>query len=169
MNKPCVSLYLQPSKDFHLPQDNSRSIIMIGPGTGVAPFRGFMQERVFRKASGKNWLFFGERHQGADFFYEDFWKDLVRQGLLRLDVAFSRDQPQKVYVQHVMWEQRKSLWQWIQEGAIIYVCGSADTMAKDVDICLHHIAESEGMLSADAAKEYVKMLRKEKRYIRDIY
>jgi sulfite reductase (NADPH) flavoprotein alpha-component len=164
-----IPMYLQPSKDFHLPQDDTKNIIMVGPGTGVAPFRGFMQERVLREARGKNWLFFGERHEKIDFFYEEYWRKLAAQGKLRLDTAFSRDQEQKIYVQHRMWENKADFWKWLEEGALLYVCGSADKMAKDVDKCLHDIIETEGGLSPEAAREFVKKLRHEKRYLRDIY
>ena len=165
-----VAVYIQPTKDFILPEDNMVPIIMIGPGTGVAPFRAFMQERLHRGAhTDKNWLFFGERHEKQDFFYQEYWNTLVKQGHLRLDAAFSRDQEHKVYVQHKMWENRKELWQYLQDGAKLYVCGDANRMAKDVDAMLQQIASSEGGLSVDEAKAYFTALRKEKRYLRDVY
>ena len=169
LQKACVPLYLQSSKDFSVPVDDERKMIMIGPGTGVAPFRGFMQERMCRKAAGANWLFFGERYKHNDFFYGDYWNELVQQGHLRLDTAFSRDQDEKIYVQTLMQQRKADIWQWLQEGAVIYVCGSADTMAKDVDRSLHEIISQEGHLTPEGAKEYVKHLRHEKRYLRDVY
>ena len=166
---PCVPLYLQSSKDFRVPVDGQKKMIMIGPGTGIAPFRAFMQERISRQATGGHWLFFGERHEYNDFFYGSYWKELEQQGHLRLDTAFSRDQSQKVYVQDRMLEHRSDLWQWLQEGALLYVCGNADKMAKDVDRCLHDIVVHEGRMSPEGAKEYLKQLRHEKRYLRDVY
>ena len=125
----------------------------------------------FTKQQGahKNWLFFGERHRKQDFFYEEFWSECVKNGVLRLDLAFSRDQQDKVYVQHVMWECRQGLYKALEEGASLYVCGDAHHMAKDVDLVLHKIVESEGSKTPDAAKEYVKALRQTKRYLRDVY
>jgi sulfite reductase (NADPH) flavoprotein alpha-component len=169
-NVPTVPVYLQQTRDFRLPIDDKVPIIMIGPGTGVAPFRAFMQERISKNAhSGKNWLFFGERNRATDFFYEEYWTELVSSGILRLDTAFSRDQQEKVYVQNRMWDAKEEFWKWLQDGAIIYVCGDASHMAKDVDLCLHKIVESEGKLDATGARDYVKVLRHEKRYIRDVY
>ncbi len=164
-----VPLYVQPSHHFTLPEDPSSSIILIGPGTGVAPYRAFLQQRIATQSSGRNWLFFGERNEGTDFYYRDFWKEMEKQGRLRLDVAFSRDQEEKVYVQHRMWERRKSLWSWIQEGAFLYVCGDAKQMAKDVDAMLHQIVKQEGAFSEEEAHQYIKMLRREKRYLIDVY
>lgn len=169
LHTPCIPLYLQPARDFRLPVDDTRKIIMIGPGTGIAPFRAFMQERVQRKATGANWLFFGERHEKNDFFYQEYWNTLVSEGYLYLDVAFSRDTQDKIYVQDRMKAKAKEFWTWLQEGAILYVCGSADKMAKDVDRCLHEIVEQEGGMSPEVAREYVKCLRHEKRYLRDVY
>ncbi|MBU6445985.1 MAG: sulfite reductase, partial [Verrucomicrobia bacterium] len=124
-----IPIYVQPSNHFTLPEDPNRSIIMIGPGTGVAPFRAFMQERMAGQAEGRNWLFFGERNRETDFYYGDYWLELEKQGRLRLSTAFSRDQAHKIYVQHKMLEEKKSLWEWIEEGAILYVCGDAEEMA----------------------------------------
>jgi sulfite reductase (NADPH) flavoprotein alpha-component len=169
-NEPNVAVYLQPTKDFRLPKNDDVPIIMIGPGTGVAPFRSFMQERYFRKAPvGKSWLFFGERNGKTDYFYEEFWDELVSLGLLQIDTAFSRDQGHKVYVQDRLWEKRAELFRWLQEGSIVYVCGDASKMAKDVDHMLHKIIEHEGKLNQEGAREYMKNLRFEKRYIRDVY
>lgn len=165
-----VGVYIQPTKDFMLPEDNSVPIIMIGPGTGVAPYRAFMQERMYRKnPTYKNWLFFGERSREHDFLYEEFWQSLVEAGFLRLDVAFSRDQEHKVYVQHKMWQARHEIWQWLQEGAHIYVCGDASKMAKDVEAMLLQIISSESGLDQQGSKAYLTALRKEKRYLRDVY
>ncbi len=167
---PVVPIYLQKAKDFSLTEESfSHPIIMIGPGTGVAPFRGFMQERMRRGANKKNWLFFGERYSQFDFYYKDFWQKLVELGILRLDTAFSRDQIEKVYVQHLMLKHAKDFWQWMEEGAYIYVCGDASRMAKDVENTLLKIIEVEGQMPALAAREFLKTLRKEKRYLRDVY
>ncbi|MBS0654256.1 MAG: sulfite reductase [Verrucomicrobia bacterium] len=167
---PKVPVYLQSTRDFILPEDTSVPVIMIGPGTGVAPFRAFMQERVHRKVQPqKSWLFFGERHREHDFFYEEYWQQLVSLGLLRLDLAFSRDQEEKVYVQHKLWENREEVWRWIQDGAKIYVCGDAERMAKDVDNCLQQIVSEQAKISLDAAKAFLTGLRREKQYLRDVY
>jgi sulfite reductase (NADPH) flavoprotein alpha-component len=163
-----VGLYLHPTKDFRLPASASTPIIMVGPGTGVAPYRAFLQQRLFEGAK-QNWLFFGECHRYSDFFYEEFWNECVANGFLTLDTAFSRDQKEKVYVQHILWQKRQELWRWLQEGASFYVCGDAHHMAKDVDATLHKIAESEGSLSIEEAKSYMKQLRLSKRYLRDVY
>ncbi len=169
-NKDPVPVYLQQTKDFLLPEDNQRPILMIGPGTGVAPFRSFMQERLKRPhPTHKNWLFFGERHSTCDFFYEPFWKELINKGHLRLTSAFSRDQEEKIYVQHRLWQERKEVWQWIQEGANIYVCGDANQMAKDVDQCLQNIIKEALNISDESARHFMTDLRKQKRYLRDVY
>lgn len=164
-----IPIYIQPHHGFTLPENEDASIIMVGPGTGVAPFRAFMQEREARSASGKNWLFFGECHQAYDFFYQDYWEKLVSQEKLRLTVAFSRDQPHKIYVQHRMLEHAAELYRWLEEGAYFYVCGDADHMAKDVDSTLHQIVQEQGKKSDTEAKAYIKQLRAEKRYLRDVY
>ncbi len=179
LGSPTVPIYLQKSRDFHLPQNNMVPIIMIGPGTGVAPFRAFMQERerqeralqerALQEHSGKNWLFFGERNRQSDFFYEQYWQELVLKNLLTIDTAFSRDQEEKIYVQHRLWEKRVELFTWIAAGAVLYVCGDASRMAKDVDHTLHRIVQEEGRLSEDEAKAFIKRLRQEKRYLRDVY
>lgn len=164
-----VPIYVQPSNHFTLPADPSASIILIGPGTGVAPYRAFLQERIAVQSTGRNWLFFGERNQSSDYYYESFWSDLVKQGRLRLDLAFSRDSQEKAYVQHKMYEQKRSLWQWIDEGAYFYVCGNAENMAKDVESTLQRIVKEEGGYSEDGAIQYVKKMRQEKRYLVDVY
>jgi sulfite reductase (NADPH) flavoprotein alpha-component len=145
---------------------------MVGPGTGIAPFRAFLEQRQLDGATGRNWLFFGEQHRATDFLYE---QDLVRfhkNGTLhRLDLAFSRDQQEKVYVQHLMKEQAAELWSWLQNGAYFYVCGDAHRMAKDVHRALTEIACEQGGLAPDAAAEYVNitLMKTEKRYLRDVY
>lgn len=164
-----IPIYLQPSNHFSLPKDPTASIILIGPGTGIAPFRAFLQERLALQSSGRNWLFFGERNRACDFYYESFWTELEASGHLRLDLAFSRDTTEKVYVQHKLYERRKSVWDWIQEGAYVYVCGDAETMAKDVDAILHRIAHEEGLMTEEAARLYIKHLRASKRYLMDVY
>lgn len=169
LNTPIVPIYIQPHHGFTLPKDSNVPMIMIGPGTGVAPFRAFLQERVSHNAEGKNWLFFGECNRATDFFYEDYWTDLVKKGKLNLDVAFSRDQPEKVYVQHRMIERGKEFYQWLMEGAYIYVCGDASRMAKDVEATLLEIIKVHGQKEDTEAKAFIKKLRAEKRYLRDVY
>ncbi|MCH9627289.1 MAG: Sulfite reductase [NADPH] flavoprotein alpha-component [Chlamydiales bacterium] len=164
--EPVIPLFLQPSRHFCLPPESKEfPIIMIGPGTGVAPFRGFMQERKH----ARNWLFFGERNEKKDYYYQPFWHALAAKKSLKIDCAFSRDQKNKVYVQHKMYEQKAELWKWLQEGAYLFVCGDASKMAKDVDKILHQIVEQEGNLSSIDAKLYIKKLKKERRYQRDVY
>lgn len=162
-----LPIYLQPHHGFTLPADKATPILMIGPGTGVAPFRAFMQER--KNGPGKSWLFFGERNSATDFYYEQEWKELVLAGKLRLSTAFSRDQEEKIYVQHLLAQNSSDVWAWIQEGAVIYVCGDAEKMAKDVDSTLIAIAQKEGNLAPDDAKAFFKNLRKTKRYLLDVY
>lgn len=169
MHQNVVPVYLQASHGFTLPDDPAVPIVMIGPGTGVAPYRAFMQERIVKNASGFNWLFFGERHQAYNFFYEEYWQELVQLGKLRLDTAFSRDQEHKIYVQHRMVEHGMKLFDLLEKGAVLYVCGDAHRMAKDVDLALHHIIQKHGDCDEHAAKEYVKKLKAEKRYLRDVY
>ncbi len=167
LHLPAVPTYLQPSKDFTLPANTDAPIIMVGPGTGVAPFRGFMQERMAKQSKGKNWLFFGECNREHDFFYEDFWMSLVNNGHLRLDLAFSRDQTEKIYVQHRLAEQAADIYAWLEEGAYFYVCGDAEHMAKDVESTLQAIIEPYH--GTDGAKAYIKALREQGRYLRDVY
>jgi sulfite reductase (NADPH) flavoprotein alpha-component len=155
---------------FGLPEDPARDIIMIGPGTGIAPFRAFAQERVATGATGRNWLFFGDQHQATDYLYGDEWKRLLAEGrMARVDLAFSRDQHQKIYVQDRMREAAAELWAWLKGGAHFYVCGDAHRMAKDVDAALHQIAAEHGGMDAAQAAEYVKQMKKDKRYQRDVY
>ncbi|MFI5337109.1 MAG: sulfite reductase flavoprotein subunit alpha, partial [Opitutales bacterium] len=155
---------------FGLPDDPAKDVIMIGPGTGVAPFRAFLQERVATNAPGRNWLVFGDQHQATDFLYGDEWKKHLAEGkLTRLDTAFSRDQAKKVYVQDRLREAGAELWAWLKGGAYFYVCGDAHRMAKDVDAVLLEIISQHGGLEAAAAAEYVKQMKKERRYQRDVY
>ena len=155
---------------FGLPDDPAKDIIMVGPGTGVAPFRAFVQERVATKAPGRNWLFFGDQHQKTDFLYGDEWKRFLAEGkMARVDLAFSRDQAHKIYVQDRIRENAAELWAWLKGGAIFYVCGDAHRMAKDVDAALHDVIVQQGGMDAAAAVEYVKQLKKDKRYQRDVY
>lgn len=155
---------------FTVPRDGARDIIMVGPGTGVAPFRAFMQERIASGATGRNWLFFGDQKRATDFLYEEEWLAWQQQGkLARLDVAFSRDQAEKIYVQERMRSAAAEIWAWLQSGASFYVCGDAKRMAKDVDAALHEIVAQHGGMDAAAATDYVKRLKKEHRYLRDVY
>ncbi len=165
-----VPIYIEPNKHFRIPQDPETPIIMVGPGTGVAPFRAFLQHREATGARGKNWLFFGERRFRTDFLYQIEFQRWLKSGLLtRLDVAFSRDQPEKIYVQHRMWERSRELFAWLEEGASFYVCGDASRMAPDVHEALIGIVAKEGQMDREQAVEYVKRLQKEKRYLRDVY
>ena len=158
------------SSHFGVPADTSKDIIMVGPGTGVAPFRAFVQERVATHATGRNWLFFGDQHRGTDYLYEKEWTEWQATGALaRIDLAFSRDQTLKVYVQDRMRENAAELWPWIKGGAYFYVCGDAKRMAKDVDLALHDVIEKEGKMDVAAAADYVKQMKKDKRYQRDVY
>ena len=169
-NDATVPVYIDPNKNFKLPENDDAAVIMIGPGTGVAPFRAFMQEREERGAKGRNWLFFGEQHFRADFLYQSEWLAWRRQGLLEhITVAFSRDQAEKVYVQDRIRDYATELWSWLQDGAYIYVCGDADAMAPDVNEALIDVIAHEGNKSRDEATEYLRDLAREKRYQRDVY
>jgi len=156
-------------KHFFLPPDGNTPIIMVGPGTGVAPFRAFVEEREAQGHKGKNWLFFGEQRRSEDFFYEDQFMERVKNGFLRLDTAFSRDQSEKIYVQHRLAQNAADVWKWIEEGADFFVCGDKHRMATDVDNALHHIIETQGGKTPEQAKEYVEGMKKAKRYKRDVY
>lgn len=163
-----LPVYIDRNNNFKLPTDPATPIIMIGPGTGIAPFRAFVEEREAVGASGKNWLFFGDQHFQTDFLYQAEWQRYLKNGALtRMNVAFSRDQEQKIYVQHLMAEHGKELYAWLQEGAYLYVCGDEKRMAHDVHEALLKIVTSESSL--DKAKDYVATLPKEKRYQRDVY
>lgn len=166
-----IRVHLRPNHAFRLPADDV-PIIMIGPGTGIAPFRAFLQERAKTGATGRSWLFFGDRRRATDFLYGDELLDFVDSGTLtRLDLAFSRDRADgtKDYVQHHMQESADEFFQWLQDGAHVYVCGDADRMAKDVDATLHQIVAGAGRMGADAAHAYVNQLIKTHRYVRDVY
>jgi len=162
-----MAVFLKPNTHFRLPADPATPIIMIGPGTGVAPFRAFMQERDAIGAAGRSWLFFGHRNYTHDFLYQLEWQDLLKRKVLtRLDVAFSRDQPEKRYVQHALWDARRDVYAWLQDGAAIYVCGDANAMAKDVHATLQRILGEQGGKDGPAALD---TLRREGRYLRDVY
>ena len=164
-----ILIYVQPSNHFTLPEDPLAPIILIGPGTGIAPFRGFLQERIATHAEGPNWLFFGECNEATDFYYGDYFKELEKQGRLRLSTAFSRDQEQKVYVQDRLWEERKSVWEWIQKKCYIYICGDAQKMAKDVQLVLEKIVHDEGKIPEEDARLFLKEMRKERHLLLDVY
>ncbi len=164
-----AGVFLSANKSFRLPEDDEAPIVMVGPGTGIAPFRGFLHDRRARGASGRNWLFFGDRHRAADFLYEDELHELSDDGTLtRLDLAFSRDQAEKIYVQHRLRESGKELYSWLEEGAYFYVCGATE-MAKDVDATLHEVVVEHGGRTSAQAEDYVAELRRSKRYLRDVY
>ena len=165
-----VKVYLKPNPHFRLPADPDRAVIMIGPGTGVAPFRAFMQQREATGASGGNWLFFGNRHFTHDFLYQLEWQDWKQSGLLtRIDTAFSRDQREKIYVQHRIWEERRELFAWIEDGAAIYVCGDANAMAKDVNAALIRVIADQAGVDETAAAAKLDTMRRDGRYLRDVY
>jgi sulfite reductase (NADPH) flavoprotein alpha-component len=166
-----VPVFPSVAKHFHLPDDPEIPIIMIGPGTGVAPFRAYLQERKATGAKGKNWLFFGSQHQRCDFAYGEEFGAFKKEGLLtRLDCAWSRDQAEKIYVQHRMKDNAAEIWKWLDaEGAHFFVCGDAKRMAKDVDATLRKIVQERGGKSVDQANEYVEKLKSDKRYKRDVY
>ena len=165
-----IPIFVQASSHFRPPADDSLPMIMVGPGTGIAPFRGFLQERQARGATGKNWLFFGEQRAASDFYYRDELEAMAAGGILhRLDTAFSRDQGAKIYVQQRMIENGPEIWRWLEDGAHFYVCGDASRMAKDVDVALRHIIETQGGLSPDRAEAYVRRLSADKRYGKDVY
>jgi sulfite reductase (NADPH) flavoprotein alpha-component len=166
-----VPVFPSVAKHFHLPETPDTPIIMVGPGTGVAPFRAYLQERKALGAKGKNWLFFGSQHEKCDFAYGDEFEAFKKDGILtRLDCAWSRDQAEKIYVQHRMMENAGEIWKWIDtEEAHFFVCGDARRMAKDVDATLRKIVQEQGGKSVDEANEYVEKLKSEKRYKRDVY
>jgi len=171
LHKPEIPVYIQPTKHFHMPAPEA-PIIMVGPGTGIAPFRAFLEEREVTGAKGKNWLFFGDQKKAHDFLYEKQFAEMQAKGLLtRFDLAFSRDQAEKIYVQDRMRENAAELWKWLQEGAYFYVCGDAKRMAKDVHQTLITIAQEQGGMTPEAAKEYIEVqfAKTEKRYLKDVY
>ena len=160
---------LRPNKHFALPKPD-RDIIMVGPGTGVAPFRAFVQERRATGASGRSWLFFGDRNYTHDFLYQTDWQEALKDGALaRIDIAFSRDRPEKVYVQHRLWERRRELVDWLDGGAHFYVCGDAKAMAKDVRTTLTRAYGDVKSLTPEAAAQAVAALDREHRYLQDTY
>lgn len=165
-----TGIYFHAAAHFRLPSDLTRPVIMVGPGTGIAPFRAFLEEREATRATGKNWLFFGDQKRASDFLYHEQITGWLKTGLLtRLDTAFSRDQEEKIYVQTRMLQAASELWQWLEEGAYFYVCGDAKRMAKDVDEALHQIIQSQGGRSAEEAAQYVAEMKKTRRYARDVY
>lgn len=165
-----LPVYIQHNPNFKLPENPDTPIIMIGPGTGVAPFRAFLGEREETGAEGKSWLFYGDQHFSTDFLYQIEWQRWLKDGVLtRMDVAFSRDTDKKVYVQHRMLEKSKDLYQWLQEGACVYVCGDEKKMAHDVHSALGSILEQEGRMSPEEAAEYLTLMQQQKRYQRDVY
>ena len=165
-----IRCFFTPNKVFRVPDNNDLPIIMVGPGTGIAPFRAFLQERQFRGAKGKNWLFFGDRNAETDFIYRDELEQMGKSGLLtRLDLAFSRDQEEKIYVQDKMREHGAELFAWLGQGGYFFVCGDAYRMAKDVDKALHDVIATHGNKTEQQAIDYVNQLKKDKRYVRDVY
>lgn len=165
-----AGIFMSPNKSFRVPEDDSVPMIMVGPGTGIAPFRAFLEERRERGARGANWLFFGDQHRNSDFIYEDEISAMSESGLLtRLDLAFSRDQAEKIYVQNRMAENGSDLYAMLEEGGHFYVCGDATRMARDVDDTLHKIIETQGGMTPEAATDYVNRLKRDKRYVRDVY
>lgn len=165
-----LSIYVQPNKHFRLPADPDTPVIMVGPGTGIAPFRAFVEEREATGARAKNWLFFGDQHRATDYLYGEEWDEKLRRGsLARLDLAFSRDQAQKIYVQTRILENAREMYAWLEEGAYFYVCGDASRMANDVHQALIQVVEREGGTSREKAEEYVNGLTDTRRYLRDVY
>ena len=164
-----VQVFVRKTQDFRLPADDDAPVVMIGPGTGIAPFRAFLQERQARGARGRNWLFFGDQRRAYDFLYGEEISRFRRDGVLNeLDLAFSRDQPQRVYVQQRMRERARDLWAWIEQGAHIFVCGAV-AMARDVDAALAAIIARQGRMGPGAAKAHLAKLVRDKRYLRDVY
>jgi sulfite reductase alpha subunit-like flavoprotein len=165
-----VPVFVQRSPNFRPPAESATPMIMVGPGTGIAPFRGFLQERRALGHTGRNWLFFGDQHRAENFYYRDELEHMVADGLLNhLDLAFSRDQAARIYVQHKMLDAGAELWRWMEDGAHFYVCGDATRMARDVDDALMKIIRKYGSMSAEAAHDYKKELVATKRYVRDVY
>ncbi|MBR0580559.1 assimilatory sulfite reductase (NADPH) flavoprotein subunit [Bacillus altitudinis] len=165
-----LPVYIQHNQNFKLPQDPDAPIIMVGPGTGIAPFRSFMQEREEMGVNGKSWLFFGDQHFVTDFLYQTEWQKWLKDGVLtKMDVAFSRDTEEKVYVQHQMKKQSKELFEWLEQGAYVYICGDEKHMAHDVHNTLLSIIQEEGAMSKEKAESYLANLQQQKRYQRDVY
>jgi len=165
-----LPIFIQPNKHFHLPESGDSDIIMVGPGTGIAPFRSFIEERAVTKENGRSWLFFGDQYSASDFLYQDELEQFQRDGVLtRLETAFSRDTERKVYVQHKMLENSQELFQWLENGACFYVCGDKQRMAKDVHNTLIDVIEKEGAMTHEAAEAYLNDIQKQGRYQRDVY
>ena len=164
-----IQCYFAPNKSFSVPEDKSKNIIMVGPGTGIAPFRGFLEERETSKATGQNWLFFGDRTIENDFIYREQIESWQEKGMLKLDLAFSRDQTEKIYVQDRIKEKGAEFYQWLEEGAYFYICGDAFRMAKDVDKAIQEVIIEHGKVDLAEAEAYIAKLKKEKRYVRDVY
>ncbi|MEH7419229.1 sulfite reductase subunit alpha [Neobacillus drentensis] len=165
-----LAVFVQPNKHFHLPESKEKDIIMVGPGTGIAPFRSFIEERAVTKAEGRTWLFFGDQHAASDFLYQDELDKYQKDGILtKLETAFSRDSEQKVYVQHKMLENSKELFEWLENGAYFYVCGDKQYMAKDVHSALLTVIEKEGSMTPEEAEAYLNAMKEQGRYQRDVY
>ena len=172
VNKTRIPVYIQSTKEFVIPEDRSKNIIMVGPGTGIAPFRAFLEQRIEENGTGMNWLFFGDIHEKSTFFYKDEWFEAMKNGnLQKLTTAFSRDQEHKIYVQHRLLNNSKEIWKWLQAGAYFYVCGDKQYMAKDVHSALIEIAQKEGKLKKEDAENYINqtLMKDERRYLRDVY
>lgn len=165
-----LPVFVQQNKHFNLPESQDTDIIMVGPGTGIAPFRSFIQERAVNKGTGRSWLFFGDQHSATDFLYQNEFEKYQKDGVLtRLDTAFSRDTAQKEYVQHKMLEKGNELFTWLENGAYFYVCGDKQNMAKDVHETLIEVIEKEGQMTHEAAEAYLKSMQEQGRYQRDVY
>ena len=165
-----VTGYFVPNKSFTLPEDKNQPVIMIGPGTGIAPFRGFLQAHKDKAYTSPTWLFFGERNEASDYLYRDELEEFQNSGTLtRLDAAFSRDQTEKIYVQTRMIEKGAELFKWLQDGAAVYVCGDAKSMAHDVDLALREIIKAYGEMDSEAADEFIKQMQQSRRYLKDVY
>lgn len=164
-----VRVFVHSNKGFRLPEDGATPIIMVGPGTGIAPFRAFWQQRVIDKATGPMWLFFGNPYKATDGCYEDELAPLVESGALKLSVAWSRDQAHKIYVQHLMLEAGEEIWQWLEKGAAVYMCGDANRMAKDVEQALLSIIAKYGNRTEEEAAAYLADMKAAKRYQKDVY
>ncbi|NMD71479.1 sulfite reductase subunit alpha [Bacillus sp. DNRA2] len=165
-----IPVFVQPNKHFHLPESVDKDIIMVGPGTGIAPFRSFIEERAVTKATGRTWLFFGDQHAASDFLYEEELTQYLQDGVItKLDTAWSRDTDKKVYVQNKILENSKELFNWLDNGGYFYICGDKDRMAKDVHNTLIEVIAKEGSMSQEDAESYLNDLKKEGRYQRDVY
>ena len=172
VDKTPVRIFMSPTKSFVLPADKSTDIIMVGPGTGIAPFRAFLEQREFDSGDGRNWLFFGDQSEKTEYYYSEQIEPWLKNGTLyKYTTAWSRDQAEKIYVQHRMVEHGEEIWQWLSNGAYFYICGDKTYMAKDVHKALIQIAQDHGGLSLEDATHYIEkiMMREEKRYLRDVY